>query len=205
MDTNYDFSSISAGRRKQFGSSKIRKCRVGRWIGNKHNAGNCPNMLAPISGDSPHKDSQLQEAGGTGLRPTPWSNLSSSSPLCTCYVQTHYRSVGYYMEFTGIRDCPATSPQHTNSKHLLWMISGLFLNLTLHQGCTVLKKKSRNEKKKKREREREKSILNSTERCLFTTPHRKRSNFSSPVQPSPRPPLPLVPLGSTSQGHSPAH
>lgn len=36
---------------------------MGRWMGGKHNPGNCPNMLEPLSGDRPHKHSQLQEAG----------------------------------------------------------------------------------------------------------------------------------------------
>lgn len=61
-DNNSDFSSMSAGKRKQFGIlySKIRECKMGRWIGSKHNLGNRPNMLVPLSGDSAHNDSQLQ-------------------------------------------------------------------------------------------------------------------------------------------------
>lgn len=67
VGNNSDFSWMSAGKRNQFGIflySKIRECKTGRWRGSKHNPGNPPNMLEPLSGDSSHRDSQLQKAGG---------------------------------------------------------------------------------------------------------------------------------------------
>lgn len=70
--------------------SKNRDCKMGRWRGSKHNPGNCPNMLEPLSGDSPHTDTQLEKAQCTGLTPTPRRSFdfSPSSQLGTRYVKT---------------------------------------------------------------------------------------------------------------------
>ena len=75
-------------KENNLGSSSVPRSGNARWAGGwaaNITLGNCSHMLEPLSGDSPQRDSQLQQAGSASLKPIPARNLSSVPPcrLCT--------------------------------------------------------------------------------------------------------------------------
>ena len=110
------------------------------------------------------------------------------------YLKTHAHPVGYALEVIGIKDQVLPQPFNIQTvKHLLW-ISGLFQTSHYYTRlyCGGVGAGEVGE-----------SILKSTARCLFTTPHWKRRNLSSRTQPFS--PLPPVPLHRARQSQSSAH
>lgn len=199
MGTNSDFSLISPGKRKQFGlllCSKIRECTMGRWMGSKHNPGELFTYArTPIRWQPPER---LTAAASSGCKPQTYTSekpqfCSSLSTLHVTWKLTLTQLVTpWKLQVSKIKSChnPSTYKQLSTcyGYQACFQTSHYYTRLY----CGGVGAGEVGER-----------ILKSTARCLFTTPHWKRRNFSSQTQPFS--PLPPVPLHRARQSQSSAH
>lgn len=199
MGTNSDFSLISPGKRKQFGlllCSKIRECTMGRWMGSKHNPGELFTYArTPIRWQPPER---LTAAASRECKPQTYTSEKPQfcSSLSALHITLNLRSPSWLPlgSYRYQRSSPATNPSTYKQLSTCYGYQACFQTSHYYTRlyCGGVGAGEVGE-----------SILKSTARCLFTTPHWKRRNFSSQTQPFS--PLPPVPLHRARQSQSSAH